>query len=57
MYCEYCTDDKGTLKPYEAVLEGTTVGYFMAMQKLKRPEAETAARSHLSKMPAWAGRK
>ncbi len=56
MYCEYCTDDKGSLKPYSQVLEGTVVGYFMGMQKLKRPEAEKAAREHLSRMPAWAGR-
>jgi uncharacterized glyoxalase superfamily protein PhnB len=57
MYCGYCTDEKGQLKPYEAVLEGTTQGYFMAMKKMPRPEAEKAAREHLSKMPAWATRK
>lgn len=57
MYCHYCTDDKGTLRPYESVLEGTTSGYFMAMQKLPRPEAEKAARAHLSTMPAWKSRK
>jgi len=56
MYCQYCTDEKGRLKPYETVLEGTTVGYFMQMQKLPRPKAEEAAREHLRKMPAWAGR-
>lgn len=53
MYCGYCTDDKGQLKPYEAVLEGTIQGYFMGMQKMNRPEAEKAAVEHLSKMPAW----
>jgi uncharacterized glyoxalase superfamily protein PhnB len=56
MYCGYCTDDRGKLKPYETVLEGTTTGYFMAMQKLPRPEAEKAARKHLATMPAWKGR-
>ena len=57
MYCEYCTDAQGKLKSYESVLEGTTTGYFMAMQKMPRDKAEKAAIEHLAKMPAWAGRK
>jgi len=56
MYCQHCTDEKGKLKPYEVVLEGTTQGYFMAMQKLPRDKAVVAAKEHLRKMPAWAGR-
>lgn len=56
MYCDYCTDEKGTLRPYEQVFEGTVTGYFMGMQKLERPAAEQAAREHLAKLPAWAGR-
>ncbi|MFO0984211.1 MAG: VOC family protein [Planctomycetota bacterium] len=56
MYCQYCTDEQGKLKPYDAVLEGTIQGYFMAMQKMPRPQAEKAAREHLGKMPAWQGR-
>jgi uncharacterized glyoxalase superfamily protein PhnB len=56
MYCPYCTDDKGKLRPYEVVLEGTTVGYFMQMQKLPRDKAEVAAKAHLKTMPAWATR-
>lgn len=57
MYCAYCTDASGKLKSYETVLEGTTRGYFMGMQKMARPDAEKAAKAHLAKMPAWAGRK
>jgi uncharacterized glyoxalase superfamily protein PhnB len=57
MYCSYCTDEKGKLRPYEQVLEGTTSGYFMAMQKMPRPQAEKAAREHLAKMPAWSHKK
>ena len=38
------------------VFEGTVAGYFMAMQKLERAEAEVAAKEHLAKMPAWVGR-
>lgn len=53
MYCDYCTDDKGTLRSYEQVLEGTIQGYFMGMQGMERAAAEVAAKEHLGKMPAW----
>lgn len=53
MYCGYCTDEHGTLKPYEVVFEGTVQGYFMGMQKMPRDEAEKAAAEHLKQMPAW----
>ena len=53
MYCGYCTDESGKLKPYEAVLEGTIQGYFMGMKKMPRAEAEKAAKEHLAGMPAW----
>ena len=56
MYCEYCTDESGQLRSYEQVFEGTTKGYFMAMQGMQRAQAEAAAKEHLSKMPAWASR-
>ena len=54
MYCQYCTDEKGQLKSYEQVFEGTVTGFFMAMQKMPRDKAEKAAKEHLSKQPAWA---
>lgn len=57
MYCEYCVDESGTLRPYEQVFEGTVSGYFMAMQKMARPQAEKAAKEHLAKHPAWSQRK
>jgi len=57
MYCQYCTDEHGQLRPYEQVYEGTVSGFFMAMQKMPRKDAEKAAGEHLKKMPAWAGRK
>lgn len=57
MFCQHCTDDSGKLRPYEQVLEGTIQGYFMAMQKMARAEAEPAAKAHLAKMPAWSARK
>jgi uncharacterized glyoxalase superfamily protein PhnB len=57
MYCQYCVDANGKLKPYETVFEGTTTGFFMAMKKMPRKDAEKAAREHLAKMPAWAAHK
>ncbi|MDP6520134.1 MAG: VOC family protein [Planctomycetota bacterium] len=54
MYCQYCSNASGGLRPYEEVFEGTVTGYFMAMQKMDRPTAEVAAKEHLAKMPAWA---
>ena len=57
MYCGYCTDESGKLKPYEQVLEGTIQGYFMGMKKMPRPEAEMAAKQHLATLPAWMLRK
>ena len=56
MYCRYCVDELGRLKPYDTVFEGTVTGYFMGMQKMERAAAEQAAREHLAKMPAWAHR-
>jgi uncharacterized glyoxalase superfamily protein PhnB len=56
MYCQYCTDESGRLRPFEQVLEGTITGYFMGMHGMQRPDADKAARAHLSKMPAWASR-
>jgi len=56
MFCAYCTDDEGVLHPYEKIFEGTVTGYFMRMQKMDRRAAEEAAKEHLAKMPAWAGR-
>ena len=53
MYCQYCVDESGKLRPYEAILEGTISGYFMGMQKMERGAAEVAAKEHLSRLPAW----
>ena len=53
MYCQYCADENGKLRPYEAILEGTVTGFFMGMQKMERAAAEVAAREHLARQPAW----
>jgi len=56
MYCHYCVDEKGLLKPFDVVLAGTVHGYFMEHLKMAKPQAEVAAREHLAKMPAWKSR-
>lgn len=56
MYCPSCVDESGHLRPYESIFEDAVSGYFMGMQKMDRPSAEKAAKEHLAKMPAWAGR-
>lgn len=56
MYCAYCTDERQALRPYDEVFEGIVTRFFMHMQKMERSEAEEAAKEHLGKMPAWAGR-
>jgi len=53
MYCQYCADETGHLRPYEQIFEGTVSGYFVAHMKMPRPQAEKAAKEHLAKMPAW----
>ena len=55
MYCHYCTDEKGELRPYDEVFKGTVEGFFMHMQNMPREEAEVAAEEMLGKMPAWNG--
>ncbi|MCC7011647.1 MAG: VOC family protein [Planctomycetes bacterium] len=56
MYCAYCVDEKGVLRPYEQVFQGTVHGYFMEHLKMPKEQAEKAAREHLAKMPAWCAR-
>ncbi len=56
MFCPYCVDESGQLRPFEQIFEGTVTGYFMAHLKMDRAGAEQAARQHLAKMPAWSTR-
>jgi uncharacterized glyoxalase superfamily protein PhnB len=56
MYCTFCADEAGDLRPYEQILESITTGFFMGVHNMTREVAEPAAREHLSKMPAWVSR-
>ena len=54
IYCVYCSNPDGSLKSYEEVFEGM-VNFMMMSQKMDRKTAESAAKEHMSKMPAWGG--
>lgn len=53
IYCAHCSNEDGSLKSYDEVLQGM-VTFMMGSQKMDRKTAESAAREHLAKMPAWA---
>jgi len=54
VYCVHCANPDGSIKGYEEVLQGT-VNFIMTSQNMDRETAESAAREHLTKMPAWSG--
>ena len=54
-YCVNCCDANGSLKSYEAVLEGMA-GLMMNSRGLDRSAADKAAGEYLATMPAWSGR-
>jgi len=53
VYCVHCANPDGSLKRYEEVLQGM-VSFMVTSQNMDRATAESAAREHLAKMPAWA---
>ena len=55
LYCVYCSNPDGSLKNYEEVFEGV-VNFMVSSQKMDRKTAESAAKEHMSRMPAWSGR-
>ena len=52
IYCVHCSKPDGSLKSYEEVFEGM-VNYMMTSQKMDKKNAESMAKEHMSKMPAW----
>ena len=53
-YCAYCTDEQGTLKPYEVALEG--MKQFIISTGVSEEEALKTAKENMAKMPAWQGK-
>ncbi len=54
LYCVHCSKSDGSPKSHDEVFEGM-VNFMMMSQKMGRKTAESAAKEHLSKMPAWGG--
>jgi hypothetical protein len=52
--CVHCSNSDGSLKSRDEVFEGM-VNFMMMSQKMDRKTAESAAKEHMSKMPAWGG--
>jgi len=52
--CVHCSNPDGSLKSRDEVFEGM-VNFMMMSQKMDRKTAESAAKEHMSKMPAWGG--
>jgi len=55
-YCPSCTDPHGHLRSYEEVFERLVTRHYMNEMKMSRVDAEKAARTKLSEMPAWKDR-
>ena len=53
VYCQYCTDEKGKLKPREAVREGIAA-WLEQFTPDKKADLRERAESYLNAMPAWA---
>ena len=53
-YCQYCTDEKGQLKPREAVREGIAGWLQMFTPNPETVNFKKRAESYLNAMPAWA---
>jgi hypothetical protein len=54
-YCRYCTDARGALLPYQAVLD-TNVQYYVESQGVSAEAARGMAAALLASMPAWRDR-
>jgi hypothetical protein len=51
-YCNYCTDEKGHLQPFEERFERMTQ-WAMRQDGLDRADAEVKTREFMRTMPAW----
>jgi hypothetical protein len=54
-YCRYCTDEQGSLLPYEQILKANA-GYFQETQGIEAEAARKMAADVLREQPAWKNR-
>ena len=54
VYCKYCIDEKGELKPKEEIQQGIA-GWFSSWQpNVTAEQANKRAENYIKAMPAWA---
>ena len=53
-FCEYCTDEKGNLKPKEVIQAGIADWLKMFTPQEGTPDFMKRAESYMNAMPAWA---
>ena len=53
-YCKYCTDEKGSLKPRDAVQKGIATWFKSWQPNLDDEKANERAVHYMKAMPAWA---
>lgn len=51
-YCKYCSRPDGTMQSYDEKLKSLT-GFILKTQGLDENTAKAAAKSMMSKLPAW----
>lgn len=56
IYCSHCTNEKGELLPYEAILKANTE-YYVKSQGISQDAALKMAKDLLATMPVWVSRK
>ena len=54
IYCTYCTDDAGNLKPREEIKQGIACFLKGWQQGISQEQALTRAEHFMLAMPAWA---
>jgi hypothetical protein len=52
-YCEYCTDEHGSLQPFEERFERMVQWTMGRDDSQSREQAETATLAYMAAMPAW----
>lgn len=52
IYCQYCVDEKGTLLPYETLVQ-SNAHYYKESQGITEQAALKMAKDVLASMPAW----
>ncbi|MFC1992593.1 VOC family protein [Chloroflexota bacterium] len=54
LYCIHCSNQDGSLKSYDEVLNGMA-SFMMTTQNMDKETAERAAKEYMAKIPVWSG--